>query len=263
VSGHLRLERDAHDVRIGLLTLSNPGKHNAISVAMWRELREIAAGLDAMLPTLHAVIVRGEAHEFAAGADIEEFPGFRFATDSLRAYHEGQVAPALQALRATDVPLIAQIEGACVGGGLEIAACCDLRIAQHGARFGVPIARLGFPMAPAELAVVLAVAGRDGAAEFLLEARLIDAPTALQRGLVQRVVADTAAEAQATAARIAALPAGVARANKRSLRQLLAGGPSAAELEAHFRYADSAAHREGIAAFIERRPPNFGSEDLS
>lgn len=263
MSGELRFERDAHDPRIGLLTLANPGKHNAISVAMWRQLLAIASALDTMTPLLHAVIVRGESHEFAAGADIEEFPNFRFAEDSLRAYHEGLVAPALQALRGTDVPLIAQIEGACVGGGLEVAACCDLRIAQHGARFGVPVAKLGFPMAPAELAVVLAVAGRDGAAEFLLEARLIDAPTALQRGLVQRVVADPAAEAQATAERIAALPASVARANKRSLRQLQAGGPSAAELDAHFAYADSQAHREGIAAFIERRPPNFESEDLS
>lgn len=255
--GSVAFERDAHDPRIARLTLSNPGKHNAIDVAMWRRLREVSAAIDAMAPALHAVIVRGEGGTFAAGADIAEFPAFRFETASLRDYHEGIVAPALAALKSTDVPLIAQIEGACVGGGLEIAACCDLRIAQPGARFGVPIAKLGFPMAPDELAVVLQAAGRDLAAEFLLEARLIDADEALRRGLLHRVVSDAALEAEATARRIAALPASVARANKRTLRQWQGAGPSPAERDDHFRYADSATHREGIEAFIARRAPDF------
>lgn len=257
MGGSLRFERDARDARVGVLTISHPGKHNAISVAMWRQLREIAVALDAMAPALHAVIVQGEGGEFAAGADIAEFPAFRFEADSLRDYHEGLVAPALAALRATEVPLLAAIAGACVGGGLEIAACCDLRIAQPGARFGVPVARLGFPMAPAEVAMVVEAAGPDLAAEFLLEARLIDGEAALRRGLVHRLAKDAAAEAWASAERIAALPTEVARANKRTLRQLRAGGPSAAEREAHFGYAASAAHREGITAFLERRQPDF------
>ncbi|MCV4656485.1 enoyl-CoA hydratase-related protein, partial [Escherichia coli] len=75
----------------------------------------------------------------------EEFPSFRFDEAALREYHEGLIAPALHAMLACDVPIVAQIEGACVGGGLEIAACCDLRIAGASARFGAPIARLGFP----------------------------------------------------------------------------------------------------------------------
>jgi enoyl-CoA hydratase len=260
MSGTVRFARDAQDPRIGVITLSHPGRLNAISVAMWRELREAAAALDAQRPALHAVIVRGDGDDFAAGADIEEFPALRFDTAALRNYHEQQVAPALHALLDCDVPLIAQIAGACIGGGLEIACCCDLRIAQPDARFGVPIARLGFPMAPDELAVVLAAVGRASAAELLLEARLIDAAGALQRGLVQRVADDAAAEAAACAVRIAALPASVARANKRTLRQLQRGTVGEAERARHFDYAAGAVHREGVTAFKARRAPQFTDE---
>ena len=252
MAGRIEFERDPQHAAIGVLTLSHPGKLNAISVEMWRSLRELVSSLDAMSPSLGAVIVRGAGGNFAAGADIEEFPQFRFEPDSLRHYHEQVIGPALRALLATDVPLVAQIEGACVGGGLEIACCCDLRIAAATARLGAPIAKLGFPMAPDELAVVVAAAGRASVAEVLLEARLLDAPTALQRGLLHRLADDPAAEARATAARIAELPHEVARANKRTLRQLARGGLDEAQREAHFSYAGSRAHRDGISAFLAR-----------
>jgi enoyl-CoA hydratase len=242
------------------VTLANPGKLNAISVRMWEELREVFEGLAAREPDLRAVILRGLDGAFAAGADIEEFPGFRFEEAGLRNYHEGVIAPALKAMQDCDVPLVAQLEGVCVGGGLEIAACCDIRIAGRSTRFGAPIAKLGFPMAPDELAAVARIADRGTACEMLLEARLLDAATALQRGLVQRVVEDAgvAEEADATARRIAALPVHVARANKRTLRQLARGDLiSEAERREHFGYAASPDHREGVSAFIEKRAPRF------
>lgn len=255
MSGEVHFERHAQHATIGVLTLAHAGKLNAISVAMWQRLRELAVAFDAAeAPALAAVIVRGEGGNFAAGADIEEFPAFRFEAESLRRYHEDVIAPALHALLATDVPLIAQIDGACVGGGLEIACCCDIRIASPAARFGAPIAKLGFPMAPDELAVVVRAAGRATAAELLLEADFVDAPTALQRGLLHRLADNTAAAALATAQRIASLPAEVARANKRSLRQLENGGPSAIERAHHFAYADAAHHRAGVQGFLARRP---------
>lgn len=251
--GGLRLERDAGDGRIARLTLSHPGRMNAIGLAMWQSLNEIASGLDRSEPAVHVVIVRGEAGHFAAGADVSEFPTLRFDTESLRRYHEQTVAPALRALRECEVPLVAQIEGACIGGGLEIAACCDLRIAASNARFGAPIARLGFPMAPDEMAILLEVLGHDTVAEMLLEARLLDADTALQRGVVHRLSPDVAVEAHATAERIAALPPDVARTNKRTLRQLRRGGLSDAERAAHFNYAGSRAHRDGVLGFLARQ----------
>ncbi|RZT95320.1 enoyl-CoA hydratase/isomerase family protein [Rivibacter subsaxonicus] len=262
MDGEIRFVRDERDRRIGRLTLSHPGKLNAISVSMWGALRTLAEGFDAVgAPPLAAIVIAGEGDNFAAGADIEEFPAFRFDERTLRAYHEGVIAPALQALLATEVPLVAQIDGACVGGGLEIACCCDIRIAARTARFGAPIAKLGFPMAPDELAVVLAAAGRDSAAELLLEAGLIDAATALQRGLVHRLADDPAAEAWASAQRIAALPLEVARANKRTLRQLRPSPSTANARRGHFDYADAEFHREGIRAFLERRAPRFDDTD--
>lgn len=265
MGGQLRFERDAQDARIGRLTLSNPGKLNAVSRAMWGQLRDLARGFDALRgPALRVVILCGEGGNFAAGADIEEFPRFRFEVASLREYHEGLVAPALTALQGSDVPLVAQIEGVCVGAGLEIASCCDIRIAGRDTRYAIPIAKRGFPMAPEELAVVLEVAGRDTMVELLLEAGLWDAETARARGLVQRLADDPAAEALSTARRIAALPASVARANKRTLRQLLrqqVAPVSADEWAAHFDYAGSSAHREGIAAFLDKRAPRFETDD--
>ena len=246
--------------QVRLVTLANVGKLNAVSVHMWKDLEQAFAGLAERERELRVVLVRGLDGAFAAGADIEEFPRFRFEEASLRRYHEGVIAPALRAMQDCDIPLVAQLEGVCVGGGLEIAACCDIRIAGRSTRFGAPIARLGFPMAPDELAAVARIADRGSACEMLLEARLLDAATALHRGMVQRVVDDeaVAGEAEATARRIAALPHNVARANKRTLR-LLARGASFGEAERseHFGYAGSADHREGVSAFIERRAPRF------
>ena len=256
----VRLEPHATLSGVAVLTLSNPGKLNAVNVAMWRELRQIFDGLDAREPDLRCVIVRGEGGTFVSGGDIEEFPAFRFEPDTVRDFHENIVAPALDAMYRCDIPLVAQIERACVGGGLEIACQCDIRIAGRSSRFGAPIARLGFPMAIDELAGVARVAGLATAAEILLEARLLEAETALQRGLVQRVMPDeeVAQEAEATARRIAAGAPRAARLNKQALRLV---APQFAFSEAQRQqlaaYASGPDHREGITAFIEKRPPKF------
>jgi enoyl-CoA hydratase/carnithine racemase len=244
---------------IARITLANPGKLNALTAAMWRELRAAVRACEADAAT-RAVIVAGADGQFAAGGDIEEFPDFRFDAATLARFHEEDVRPALVALRDSDLPLVAQIEGACIGGGLEIAACCDLRIAGEGARFGVPIARLGFPIAPAELEIVAAVIGPTVLRELLIEARVLDAGEALARGLVTRVVADAAvaAEARAAAERIARLSPQALRLNKRALREFARAPLSdAAARLPHYDYAASAEHREGLAAFKEKRPPRF------
>lgn len=250
---------DAHGVL--RVTLHNPGKQNAISVQMWRELRALFERLQALpeAEAPRAVLLAGAGGHFAAGADIAELPQFRFEEASLRHYHQQVVAPALAALLACEIPLVAQIEGSCVGGGLEIAACCDLRIAAASARFGIPIARLGFPMAPGEMEVLARVLPAPVLRELLLEARLLSAAEALGRGVLHRVVAPdvVAAEAEATAQRIAALSPHAARLNKRTLRLLAEGRLDAAEQHRHFAYADHPEHREGITAFLEKRPPRF------
>ena len=246
---------------IARVVIANAGKHNAIDIAMWRELRAVFEWLQAQPAEQapHAVIVSGAGGQFASGGDIVEFAQFRFDEQRLHDFHEQVVAPALHALLDCDIPVIAQIDGACVGGGMEVAACCDIRITGMGSRFGAPIARLGFPMAPGELQILARVVPAPTLREMLLEARLVDASTALQRGLVHAVVADeqVAATAQQRAQAMAALSPQAARINKRTLRQLAAGGPNEAERRAHYGYADSPQHREGIQAFIDKRPPQF------
>lgn len=254
--GTIRLDPAGAD-GIARLTIANPGKLNALTVAMWRGLRTAVEGL-AGTPT-RVLVVQGEGDNFAAGGDIEEFPDFRFDEALLRRFHEDDVAPALRALLDCDLPVIAQIEGACIGGGLEIAACCDIRICGMGSRFGIPIAKLGFPLAPLEAEMVARVLPLRLMRELLLEARLISATEAHAHGVVNRVVKDdeVAAEVQRTAERIAALSPQAMRLNKITLRQLARGGISDAERLAHYTYADSAEHREGLAAFIDKRPARF------
>jgi enoyl-CoA hydratase len=246
---------------VARVLLSNPGKLNAIDIGMWRELRALFERLQG-LPVdeaPRAVIVCGADGQFASGGDINEFANFRFEEDALHDFHENTVAPALQAMLDCDIPLLAQIDGACIGGGLEIAACCDIRVCGESNRFGAPIAKLGFPMAPGELERLSHVFSAPLLREMLLEARLYDAQEALRAGAVHAVVADAevASIALQRAERIAALSPQAARINKRTLRQIAAGGPTAIERRAHFGYADSAEHREGIAAFINKRPARF------
>lgn len=261
--GQVSLTHDdaTHGPGVARLTLANPGKHNAIDIAMWRELRAVFERLQALdaQDAPRAVVVCGAGGQFASGGDIAEFAGFRFDEARLHDFHEHVVAPALAAMQDCDVPLVAAIEGACLGGGLEIAACCDIRIASERSRFGAPIAKLGFPMAPGELQLLSRVVPAPLLREMLLEARLLDAARALQCGLVHAVVpdADLAPAAAQRAAQIAALAPQAARINKRTLRQIARGGPNDAERRAHFAYADSAEHREGIQAFLEKRAPRF------
>ena len=256
--------RSRPDDGIAHVQLSNPGKHNAIDIAMWRELGAMFERLQA-LPAGAAprvVIVCGAGGRFASGGDIAEFAGFRFEEARLHDFHEHIVAPALGAMLDCDIPLVAQIDGACIGGGLEIAACCDIRIAADDSRFGAPIAKLGFPMAPGELRLLSRVVPSNVLREMLLEARLFDAARALQCGLVHAVLpaTDLARGVAQRAAQIAAFSPQAARINKRTLRQITGGGPTDAERRAHFNYADSAEHREGIHAFLEKRAPRFNPD---
>ena len=258
MGGSVRLQ-PADAAGIARVLISHPGKLNALSVAMWHELRAIFDALNTAEAPPRVLLLHGDGGHFVAGGDIDEFPSFRFDEQRLRHFHEEAVAPALRAMLDCDIPIVAQIDGPCVGGGLEIAACCDLRICGRSSRFGIPIARLGFPLAPSEAQIVARVIGPTLLRELLIEARLLGADEALARGLVSRVVDDAAvaAEAQAACERIAALSPQAQRLNKRTLRQLAAGGPSAAQRHEHFGYADSPEHREGLAAFVEKRPARF------
>jgi enoyl-CoA hydratase len=248
------------DGPIATVTLFNPDKLNAVTAAMWRRLRAVMVELAAD-DGLRCVILRGEGRAFAAGGDIEEFLTLRATFEQAQVYHGNWVAGALAAIAECRHPTVAAIEGPCIGGGLEIAAACDLRIAGEGAKFGAPIMKLGFAMYAGELAGLLALAGPATALEILLEGRILTAPEAFARRLVTRLVADAdvQAEARATATRIASGAPLAARAHKQLVRRLAATARelSAEELRENFAFLESADYHEGLAAFFAKRPPRF------
>lgn len=238
--------------------LSNPGKFNAMSRSMWRELKVVFQDLNQRADLRCAIVAGGGGH-FCAGGDIAEYPSFRFDEAALREFHESEVWGGLQAVLDCPVPVIAQIEGNCMGAGVEIASCCDLRVAGIGARFGAPIARLGFPMAPREAQLVIREAGAAVARAMLLEAAFFDAEQMLKQGFLNAVVADADVQIDANkrAARVALLAPHAARLNKQTIRSLMAHGASEPLLRDAYAYADSGEHREGITAFLGKRPPAF------
>ncbi|HVL77434.1 MAG TPA: enoyl-CoA hydratase-related protein [Noviherbaspirillum sp.] len=243
---------------IAYVTLSNPGKLNALSANMWRDLASAFKRLAEDAP-LRCIVVRGADGNFAAGADIEEFEQLRRTPEDGIRYHTELVGGALEAIASCPHPTVAAIEGACVGGGLEIACACDLRIAAPSARFGIPINRLGFALAPLELQGLLALAGPAVAREMLLEGRVFDAEEAKEKGLLHRIADDVHAEADATAQRIAHGAPLAARANKALIRRLTASAAplSERELQDAFACLSSDDYHEGVQAFLEKRPPRF------
>jgi enoyl-CoA hydratase/carnithine racemase len=243
---------------IAQVTLSNPGKLNAVDVKMWTDLANIFTQLS-QDENLRCVIVCGEHGNFAAGADIEEFPSVRDGLTQGMHYHREIIARALDAVASCLHPTIAAIEGVCVGGGLEIACACDLRIAAPDSRFGIPANRLGFALAPDELRHLLQLVGKAVALEILLEGRVFPAAEARDKGLLHRIVDDVQLEARQTAQRIAQGAPLAARENKRLVRRLTSQPPKLSEQE----YAEAFAclisqdYREGVQAFLQKTKPAF------
>jgi enoyl-CoA hydratase len=207
-------------------------------------------------------VLRGAGREaFSAGADIAEFATERDNADQGRRYHREYVHGALKAVGECRHPTVAMIHGPCVGGGLEIACACDVRISGLSGRFGVPINRLGFAIAYDELAAVLPLTGRAVALEILLEGRVWDAQRALEKGLLSRVVEDDHLEdeVRASARRIADGAPLVNRWHKRFIRRL-APHPAALterEIAENFAYFATEDYRIGMAAFAKKQKPRF------
>ncbi len=247
------------DGDIATLVLDNAGKLNAINLAMWQQLAAHMASLSADAG-IRCVVVRGAGNEaFAAGGDLEEFVSGRATLDQALHYH-GQVAAALNAIADCPHPTIALIRGACIGGGLEIAGVCDLRVCSEGSRFGAPINKLGFSMYPGEMEGLLKLAGPAVMKEILLEGRILTATEAYEKGLVTRVVPDSQVEdeAYATARRIAAGAPLVAGWHKQWIRRLQSGKPlNDEEKAASFAFLATEDYKEGLSAFLEKRKPVF------
>jgi len=247
------------DGAIATVTLNNPERLNALNRAMWARLGEVMRELSAD-DALRCVVVRGAGDKaFAAGADIAEFANERANAKQAKSYGN-LIHETMRAVARCRHPTVALIQGACVGGGLEIAAMCDLRVCGQSSRFGIPVNRLGLTMAYGELIGLLALVGRAVALEILLEARVFDADEACRKGLVNRVVPDAKVEeeAYATARRIAEGAPLVNRWHKQFIERLAVTAKlSPEEWDEGFACFDSEDYKEGVAAFLAKRKPKF------
>jgi enoyl-CoA hydratase len=247
------------DGAIATVTLNSPERLNALNRAMWARLGEAMRELSAD-DALRCIVVRGAGGKaFAAGADIAEFATERANARQARSYG-ALIHQTMQAVALCRHPTVALIQGVCVGGGLEIAAMCDLRVCGQSSRFGIPVNRLGLTMAYGELAGLLGLVGRAVALEILLEGRVFEAEEAFRKGLVNRVVpdADVEREAYATARRIAEGAPLVNRWHKRFIERLTVRAqiPSD-EWDEGFACFDTEDYQEGVAAFVAKRKPDF------
>ena len=249
-----------YDGHLAMVTLNHPDRMNVLNRQGWEALAKAMTALGDD-PGVHCVVIEGAGDRaFSAGSDIGSFPEERQTPEQVKAYGQA-LESALVELRRCPHPTLALIRGDCVGGGLEIAACCDLRICGESSRFGAPINRLGLTMSYAELGPLVELVGASGTLEILLEGGLIDAERAFQKGLVNRVVPDEEVEeeARATAERIAAGAPLVNRWHKKFVRRLTdgRGPPTEDERQEAYEAFQTEDYREGVQAFLERRDPRF------
>jgi enoyl-CoA hydratase/carnithine racemase len=242
------------------VVLNRPEKLNALNAEMWRRVGEVFGELDKD-EIVRCVVLRGAGEKAVGpGADITEFATQRSNAEQ-GAVYGGLMHSAMHAIRACRHPVVARIQGLCVGGALELALMCDIRVAATSSRFGVPINKLGLVMAYPEVEALVGLVGPSVALEILYEARVFGADEALAKGLVNRVVPDAELdkEVAATVERIAAGAPLVNRWHKRFVYRV-AGDPAPltqSEQKEGFACFDTADYREGVRAFLAKEPPKF------
>jgi enoyl-CoA hydratase/carnithine racemase len=249
------VERDGAVVT---LTFNRPEARNAMTWQMYQRLREVCDEVDGD-DAVRVLVLKGAGGKaFVAGTDISQFSAFRGGDDGLR--YEREADENMDRLARVTKPVIAQIEGFAVGGGLGIAAGCDLRIATPDARFGAPIARtLGNCLSMRAYARYVDLFGPSRLKEILFTARLLSADEALAAGFVHEIVA-----AERIAARVRELAAQVAshapitlRVTKEAIRRLQDARPIPDGSDLIATTYGSTDFHEGVRAFVEKRPPRW------
>ena len=233
------------------VSLNRPEKLNALTKPMWRELGKIFKKLSKD---------KGKGGKsFSPGNDISEFETQRSSSKLAKAYGV-HLHGTLRAIQECPIPTIALIEGICVGGGMEIAACCDLRICGESSRFGVPIKRLGLTMAAKELEALLRITSYSIAMEILLEGKIMSAEEAYEKNLVNRVVADLEVETEVykSAELISEGAPKVARWHKQFAKEILKTGKVSDKLNnLGYKCYDTEDFKIGYKSFLSKTKPKF------
>ena len=247
------------DGRTAILTFNRPQARNALTWAMYDALAAACDRVDAD-DAIRVFVIRAAGDAFAAGTDISQFTGFKTGDDGLA--YERRLDAVIDRLERVRVPTIAQVHGVAAGGGCAIALACDLRVCTPSARFGVPIARtLGNCLSAANYARILDLIGPARTKDLLFTARFVDVTEATALGLVTATAEPDriSEEVHSLATRIAAHAPLTIRATKEALRRIaehrrLAAGLADDLVAACYASAD---FREGIDAFLAKRPPTF------
>jgi len=246
---------------IGWMTFNNPARHNAVSMEMWEAAETILADFTAD-PAVRVIVIHGAGGKaFVSGADISKFESERASEVAVAAY-QAQTARVYDALADCPKPTIAMIQGHCIGGGTALAVCCDMRICNDGASFGVPAAKLGLGYPLKGIRRLVDLVGPSFAKEIFFTARKFTAEDARVMGLVNRVVPTDALESYVTDT--ATTIAGNAPLTVGSVKFIVGqalkdrgaedGATCDAMVAACFASAD---YIEGRRAFMEKRPPQF------
>ncbi len=253
------VDRSKH---VATIIFNRPDQRNAISYEMWQSLGNILSDLDADT-TVRCVVFRGAGGKaFSAGADIKDFDEHRYDSTSAARYAKA-FESALDRVEKLRCPTIAAIQGFCVGGGLELAAATDIRIATKSSRFGVPVNRLGLTAGWDELRRMIAVAGVPAVKYLLLTGDIIDINEAMRFGLVTSAVEDDEFETaiEKLASQIASGAPLSARDHKIMIQRLSVEPNtetlSEEDFNLQFRVFDSSDFREGVEAFKTKRRPDF------
>ncbi|MDJ0949350.1 MAG: enoyl-CoA hydratase-related protein [Alphaproteobacteria bacterium] len=253
------LQRDGDIAR---LILNRPQKRNALTLAMWEAVPDLVAEAEAEAGVRILLVQGSDATAFAAGADIGEFESV-FATEAGRGRYSDAVYAAEQALGRCGKPVIAMIQGDCIGGGVELALACDLRFASTDSRFGITPSRLGLVYSLTSTKRLIELVGPSRAKDLLYSGRLFDAREALSLGIVDRVVAGEAlqAETRAYAEEICSRSPNSVQAAKAIVQMILDGATDETPASRSLRVDGFAGPdaKEGIRAYLDRRPPKFSS----
>ena len=251
----LTVRRDGH---VAVLTIDRPEKRNAMTAAMWAALPGVLATL-ADDTEVRVLVVTGAGPSFCAGADISDLLSGPDPDDPMAVVRRDNLA-AQAALREFPKPTVAMIRGHCIGGGVEIAAACDLRFTDPTGVFGVTPAKVGIVYTPSSTKTLIDLVGPAMTKYLLFSGELIDTPTALRAGLVDRVVPaeDLEAEVRRFADVLASRSALSQRATKEVVADLATGGDGEAAAERWYRVTIAEGElAEGVTAFTERRTPRF------
>ena len=250
------------DGPVATVTLARPERLNALSLATWSRVRDVFGSLAAD-DGLRLVLVRGAGDKaFAAGADISEFPELRLSAADAQSYNR-VIGDALNAVAALPLPVIAVVHGLAIGGGCELAAACDVRIASTDARLGIPIGRLGVTLGYVESRVLVRLIGPARLKDLLFSGRLLDAGEAMAIGLVDRVVAPAELEEAVAAMVQSIISAAPITMRAAKLVTDMCDRPLG-EADVHLltdltlAAYDGSDLKEGVAAFLEKRRPQFG-----